>query len=245
MKTSERHHLKENDLALALGRAQAWLEANRGTAGLIAGAIVLVALVGAGFAWWQANTENQARAMLATAMVTYESRVMPPAAPASPDQPTMSAQMPGTFASDRARLEAALPQFLAAADAHPGTDAGRTARFHAAAVLVALGRYDEGIAQYDRVAAGQDVLARTARLGKAEAQVQAAQYDEAIAAYKAMAEAPDAMLPVEGVLMELARVYELAGQVDEARTTLTTIVEQHADSPLATAAREALDRLQG
>jgi tetratricopeptide (TPR) repeat protein len=245
MKTSERHRLKENDLALAIARAQVWIEANqRGIA--YGAAMVVVALLGvASYLLWQNTIETRGRTLLAEAMVTYESRVMPPATPADEDAPAMTAQMPGTFPSDRARLEAALPKFETAADAYPATDAGRTARFHAAAVLVSLGRYDEAIAQYDQLLGGADVVARMARFGRAEALVQAAKYDEAIAAYQAMMAAGDARIPVESVLMELARTYELAGLLDDARTTLTTVVEQHADSPFAPTAREALERLRG
>ena len=39
------------------------------------------------------------------------------------------------------------------------------------------------------------------------------------------------------VLMELARAYRLAGNTEEARKTLTQIVEQHADSQYATEAK--------
>jgi tetratricopeptide (TPR) repeat protein len=244
MKTSERHHLKENDLALALARAQAWTAANARLVVLAIAAVAVLVIGVAGYLAWQASVENQARASLASAMVTYESRVMPPPPATSPDEPTITGQMPGTFPSERARLEAALPQFLETADRYAGTNSGRTARFHAAAVLVGLGRYDEAIAHYDQLLDGRDVMAHTARLGKAEAQVQAREYDAAIATYKAMVEAPDARIPVEGVLMELARAYRLSGNLDEARTTLNTIVEQHGDSPFAPGARAELEKIK-
>jgi tetratricopeptide (TPR) repeat protein len=244
MKTSERHHLKENDLARALGRAQVWLAANARALGLGA-ALVALLVVGTGaYIGWQAMVENRARTLLADAMVTYESRVMPLPSPTTADEPTVTGQMPGTFPSERARLDAALPKFLEAADAYPATDAGRTARFHAAAVLVQLARYDEAIAQYEQLLGGRDVPARMARLGTAEAELQAGRFDRAIAAYKAIVETADPRIPVEGVLMELARAYELAGNLDEARTTLTAIVDEHADSPFASDARQALEKLK-
>jgi tetratricopeptide (TPR) repeat protein len=244
MKTSERHRLKENELARLLGRLQVWLDVNRLAVGIAAGVVGLAVIGTAGILAWQAAVENRARGLLAEAMVTYEARVLPPPPPTSPDEPAMTAQMPGTFPSERARLEAALPRFLAAAEQYPGTSAGRMARFHAAAVLVALGRHDEAVTEYERLLAGRDVAARMARFGKAEAHVQAGRFEEAISVYRALVDSPDPEIPVEGVLMELARAYEMAGRVDEARTTLTTIVEQHADSPFAPGAREALDRLQ-
>ena len=45
--------------------------------------------------------------------------------------------------------------------------------------------------------------------------------------------------------MELARAYKLAGKTDDARKTLTQVVEQHADSQYASEARAELERLKG
>ena len=61
---------------------------------------------------------------------------MPLPAPGSP----IPVQQAGTYATEQAKLEAALPELLKAADAYPNTDAGITARYHAAGVLAGLGR---------------------------------------------------------------------------------------------------------
>ena len=45
--------------------------------------------------------------------------------------------------------------------------------------------------------------------------------------------------------MELARAYRLAGKPEDARKTLTQIVEQHADSPLATEAKAEIAKIKG
>ena len=42
MKTSERHHLKDNELAIALQQANSWATANQRNIGMIVGAVVLV-----------------------------------------------------------------------------------------------------------------------------------------------------------------------------------------------------------
>jgi hypothetical protein len=181
-------------------------------------------------------------------MVVSEARVAPPAPAAdaagnaSPASPT---QAPGTYPTERAKLEAALPKFVAAADAYPSTDPGQTARYHAASTLVGLGRYDEAIAQYDRVIDnGSGLLAQMARLGKAEAQLRAAQYDAAITSFKELSERTDATVPKEAMLLELARAYRLAGKSEDARKTLTQIVEQHADSPFVSDAKAELEKIK-
>ncbi|MDP3213441.1 MAG: tetratricopeptide repeat protein, partial [Deltaproteobacteria bacterium] len=163
----------------------------------------------------------------------------------STDPTLMPGQAPGTYPTQQAKLEAALPRFLAAADAYPSTDSGLTARYHAAANLVALGRFDEAITQYDRViAGGSGLVQRMSRLGKAEAQLRAGQFDPAIATLKETSEQANTNLPVDAVLMELARAYQQAGKTEEARNTLTQVVEKHADSPLAADAKTELEKLK-
>lgn len=247
MKTTERHHLKDNELAIALNQAQAWANNNSRTITTVIGAIVLVVVAVLGFMAWRTSNDNKARAALSAAMVIEEARVMPPAPPTGTtnDPNAIGGQAPGTYPTEKAKLEAAVPKFQAAADAYPSTDAGLTARFHLARSLVTLGRVDEGIKEYDKVIAGGNaLLARSAKLGKADAQIRAAQYDPAIATFKQMVDAKEPGIPAEAVLMELARAYKLAGKTEDARKTLTQIVEQHADSPYATEARAEIDRLK-
>ena len=246
MKTTERQHLKDNELAIALNQAQHWAGSNskRLTTTLIA--IVLVGAAVIGFIVYRNNTDNEARALLAEAMVIEEARVMPPAPPSGTtnDPNAIGGQLPGTYPTEKAKLEAALPKFQAAADAHPSHEAGITARYHVAKILVALGRFDEAVKAYDQVIAGGNaLLQRSARLGKAEAQIRAAQYDPAIAALKQIVDQKDASLPPDAVLMELARAYRLAGNTAEARKTLTQVIEQHADSQYASEAKTELEKL--
>lgn len=248
MKTTERHHLKDNELAMALTRAQGWVEQNQKT--LLA--IVAVVVVGgggiAGYAAWQRGIDTKARTLLAEAMVIDEARVMPPGPPAgTTNDPTATpGQAPGTYPTQQAKLEAALPKFIAAADAYPKTDSGLTARYQAATTLVTLGRFDAAIKHYDQViASGSGVIQRMSKLGKAEAQLRAGQFDPAIAALKAESEQANTTLPLDAVLMELARAYRLAGKTEDAKKTLTQVVEKHAESPLAAEAKAELDKLKG
>lgn len=247
MKTTERHHLKDNELAIALNQAQTWANENSRTLTTTIVAIVVVGGALLGYMAYRSNTDNKARALLAEAMVIEEGRVMPPAPPTGTtnDPNAIGGQLPGTYPTEQAKLEAALPKFKAAADAYPNHDAGLTARFHLAKTLVALGKYDDAIKEYDKVAAsGSTLLARSARLGKAEAQLRASQFDAAIGTFKQIVDQKDVQLPEEAMLMELARAYKLAGQKDNAQKTLTQIVEQHADSPYAQEARAEIEKLK-
>jgi len=248
MKTTERHHLKDNELAMALGHAQGWMGRNQQTR-VAAGALVVVVGGGiAAYSMWSRSSDTKARTMLAEAMVIEEARVMPPGPPAgtSTDPTLTPGQAPGTYPTQQAKLEAALPKFMAAAEAYPATETGLTARYHAGTTLVSLGKFDDAIKQYDQVIAnGSGILQRMSRLGKAEAQLRAGQFDPAIATLKETAEQAGTNLPVDAVLMELARAQRLAGKTDDARKTLTQVVEKHADSPLAADAKTELEKLKG
>jgi tetratricopeptide (TPR) repeat protein len=246
MKHTERQHLKDNELAIALGQAQHWAGSNSKT--LITTLTVILVVGGALVAFWayRNSSDNRARIALAEAMVIEEARVMPPAPPAGTtnDPNAVGGQLPGTYPTEKAKLEAALPKFQAAADAYPSHDAGLTARYHAAKALVALGRFDEAVKAYEQViSGGSGLLQRSARLGKAEAQLRAAQYDPAIATLKQIVDQKDPALPADAVLMELARAYRLAGNTGEARKTLQQVIEQHADSIYATEAKAEIDKL--
>src|SRR5687767_4578475 len=247
MKTTERHRLKDNDLAIALGQAQTWADRNSKT---LLATIIVIVVVGGGvlaFTTWRSSTDNRARTMLAEAMVIEEARVMPAAPPTGTtmDPSAPGGQLPGTYPTEKAKLEAALPKFQAAADAYPSSDAGVTARYHVAKNLVALGRFDEAIPHYDRViASGAPLFAKTARMGKAEAQLRTGNYDAAIATFKEFVDAKDPTLPAEALLMELARAYAAAGKTEEARKTLTQIVEQHANTTFADEAKQEIEKLK-
>ena len=240
MKTSERHHLKDNEVAIALRHANEFAVRHKQTFTMTIVALVLVAVAAGAFFMWRNSVDTRSHEALAQAMVVYEGRVAPPTP--SPEG-VAPATAPNTFPSEKAKLEAALPKFMAAADAHPSSDAGQTARFHAAGILVSLGRYDEAMKQFDQLSGAGGLLGQSARLGKAEAQLRAGQHDAAIATFKELSDKSDSPLPKEALLLELARAYKVAGKTEDAKKTLNQIVEQHADSPSAQAAKQELEKI--
>lgn len=239
MKHSEKEHLKENEVATALAVAGQ----NRSSLMAIGAALLVVLVAIGGFVTWQRNQDSAVSGLLADAMVTYEAPVQAPV-PGDSGSTAAPTQMPGTYPTEKAKLEVALPKFLAAAQSSPGSTPGRLARLNAASVLVALGRFDEARTHYEQLATGTDIVASGAALGKAQAQLRAGQFDPAIESLKALSAQPTGKLPIDGVLMELARAYRLSGKVDDARKTLTEIVEKHAESPFVTEARAELEKLK-
>jgi len=248
MKRIERRHLKENELANTLSTVRETIEPHRKQ--LTVGAVVLVVIVLAvvGISAIRQRSQTRGQELLAQAMVALNARVVPATPGQNGDVPA-AAQFgaTGTFSTEEAKLDAALPKLKAAADAYPDSDAGITARYHYASALAALGRTAEAIQQYDEVEkrAGTDSLyARMARLGKADTQARAGQVDAAIATWKQMAADTNGDLPQDAILMELARAYVQKGNTAEAKKAFTEIVDKHPDSPYLAEARTELEILK-
>jgi tetratricopeptide (TPR) repeat protein len=242
MKRTERHHLKENELDRLARQVRETVDARRREVTATVVALVIVAAVGVGYYAWRNSVRGHAQRMLAEAMAVEDASVAPPPPPGASPAP----QSAGAYPSARARTEAALAKFRTAADAYPGTDAGIFARYQQASALVALGRPQEAIAQYNEVIrqAGGGIYGQMARLGVAEAQALAGQYDQAIAALKDLAQRKDGPLPIDGILMQLGRTYLDAGKRADAQQTFNRLVEQFPESPYSAEARRELDELK-
>ncbi|MEW5982480.1 MAG: tetratricopeptide repeat protein [Acidobacteriota bacterium] len=240
MKRTERHHLKENEIAEWVMGLREWFGANRNAATYGALVIGALAIAVSGTVAWRQWSATRGSAMLAEAMAVAEARIVPPAAPASSAQ--APSQEPGTYPSERVRQEAALPRFMAVAEAYPSGQAGIIARYRAGAALVALGRSDEAIRRFQEVAERSSGVYRAmARLGVADACLAAGQYDRAIAALQEIVTQHPEDAPLDGVLMELGRVYRLAGKVEDARKAFKRVADEFPQSPYAAQARRELD----
>src|ERR1700730_8331236 len=113
MKRAERHHLKQNELQrLALLARQVYMERQRETTALLVGMVAVAAIAG-GYFVWRERVQSRAHTLLAEAVVVQAARVVAPGTPAAA----------GTYPTERARLQAAVAKFKAAADAYPSTDA--------------------------------------------------------------------------------------------------------------------------
>jgi tetratricopeptide (TPR) repeat protein len=249
MRRTERHHLKENELVHTIESTRAFIETRQRQIVGAALALVVLALVVGGVLMYRRQSQSKGQELLAEAMVALNARVVPAGAGDAADLPAAaSLGATGTFATEAAKLNAAVPKLKAAADAYPDTTAGITARYHLAGALAALGKHQDAIQAYDDVArrAGNSSLyGRMARLGKADTQAHAGQLDAAIAAWKDMTAANASDLPVDAILMELARAYVQKGNTEEAKKTYTQLVDQHPDSPYTAEAKAELENLKG
>jgi TolA-binding protein len=250
MKRQERHHLKENELVHTIEATRDFMESRKREIGIGVIVVLAIGVLGAGAMLYRQRTQSRGVELLADAMVALNARVVPAGAPGSGEDIPAAASLgaTGSFATEGAKLNAALPKLQAAADAYPDSSAGITARYHLAGALAALSRHDEAIKQFDEVirrAGSGSIYGRMAKLGKADTQAHAGQVDAAITTWKEMAASTSGDFPVDAILMELARAYAQKGEKEEARKTFSQLIDQHPNSPYTQEARSQLESLKG
>ncbi len=116
MKRSERHHLKDNELAHLASSARQVIEDKGSQITRIIIAVVVVLAGGIGYFAWQSRVDGRASSLLAEALVLDDAQVGPPPAPGSP--------MAGArrFATQREKSQEQLTKFKNVADQYPSTD---------------------------------------------------------------------------------------------------------------------------
>lgn len=236
MKAQERHQLKQNEFARTAARVAAALQANRDRAGLIAIVAIAVIAIGGGWWWWTSRTNNLAGGEFGIGMAIARSPITPPSTLPSAVQAT------GTFSTEAARSEAALKQFEKAASEYPSTAAGIAARYHAGLEQMALGRFADAERSFLQVIdkGGSSIYVPSARMALAETLSQQGKYDDAIKRLTDLSGDRDGALPVDGILMQLARTNAKAGKTQDAKATYKRVVDEFPDSMYADDARQQL-----
>ena len=264
MRREERQHLKENPVAKIVGHLQSRLN-DSGRLIVVLISIIVLGLVGiAGFYTWTGMNEQRAGQLLAEAMATLVAPIVSsedeePTSEiegeesASPEQENGAVSAPedfvqpqGSYPSLEAKLEDALGQLLSAADEYPNTPHGLTARYQAAAVLVALERADDAVPHYRQVmaAAGDELYGQMSLMGLAEALLLTGQASEAILLFESQMGSLESLVPIDAVLMRLGHAHQLVGQSDEALAAFNRVVEEFPVSIYYTDALEEVETLR-
>jgi hypothetical protein len=245
VKSTERHKIKENDFAHTVSRTRDMVTERPREIATVAIAVVAIAVVVGGFFLWKSNRDNKATTLLATALTVVEAPVVTPPPPAPGSAPPV--QPPGSFRTERERLEASVPVLQRAADAYPDSDAGITARYRLAAVLAELGRGPEAEQRYQEViqkAGGKSIYRYTARLGLGQAQLAQGKGDAAVTTFRDLSTDTNSNLPVDGVLMQLGRAALVAGKKEDATRAFTRVVDEFPQSLYVTEAKEKVAELK-
>ncbi len=240
MKSTERHHLKDNELAQLTAGAGTLVAAQRGPILAILVAVVVVLAGFGGYSAWKGRNESRAATQLASALTVEEARVGPPAA--------FGTQAPTgpSFVSEREKSQAVLTKYKEVADAFPNSDAGIYARYREATTYMKLGVPKSAAESFQQVIStgGTSLYAQMAKLGLAEAQAQSGEYEPAIATFRDLAQRKDGQLPVDGLLMRLGRTQVDAGKSTEAEQTFNKLVTEFPESQFAADAKKELEQLK-
>lgn len=245
MKSIERRKLKENEFAYTVARTREAVQQRQREITMIATVVIAAVVVVGGFFLYRSNRNEKANTLLASALAVADAQVVTPPPPAPGSPPPV--QPPGTFRTERERLDAALPRLQQAADAYPNTEAGITARYRLASALAEMGRFAEAEQRFNEVVqktSQKNIYHDTARLGVGEAQLGAGKNDAAMATFRDLASDTNSKLPVDGVLMQLGRAALAAGKKDEATRAFTRVVDEFPQSMYVTDAKERLAEMK-
>lgn len=239
MKTTERHHLKQNEFVTGVASVTGWYSHNKDTVALGVGAILVAVVLTGGYFWWQNRSAEQAGELMGVAMTIYQAPIVPPSSVPG------AVQQAGSYPSQKARYEAALTAFQNVANTYGSSTSGIAARYHSAETLFSLGRLNDAHQAYQATIdkAGGSVYGSMAKLGLAATMIAEGQNAQAIKTYEDLAAVRDSIVPVDGVLMQLAKAYEKIGKKSEARTTYKRVVDEFPDSPYVTSARQQMTLL--
>ena len=81
-------------------------------------------------------------------------------------------------------------------------------------------------------------------MGQAEVQAMAGKYKEAIATWEELSKKPTSGVPLDAVLLHLARTYKMAGRTEDAVKTYQRLVDEFPQSAYGADARQELDALK-
>ena len=187
-----------------------WLEKNWKTVVIVAGAILVVALMVYGWIWSAERNREQAEQLVAQGIVHYE-------------------RAQTVDFADPNELSAALDQFDSAIDASSRSRAAESARFYRGAALYRLGRTEDAMAALGEIANGDAVaptLAWTATSLLAEVYVGAGQNDRAVELLSSAASRDDPAFPTDLALLQLGRIQREDGDSDAARESWQRLVDE-------------------
>jgi hypothetical protein len=245
MKTSERHHLKENEFATRVAEISERLATHQRPVVVGAAVLLVVAALGAGYWVWQRQRLEQASALLAAARTTATATVAPAAELPTINNPNPKPQA-GTFKTEAERDQAALRKFQEAAAAYPSTQPGVAAQYQAASLLAEMGKVPEAERAFNDVVQrdGNGLYGRMARLGVASLQLRSGRLDPAIQTLQELSQRSDSDVPADAVLMQLGDAYRRAGRGPEALRAYTRVVDEFPESAYAADARNEADKLK-
>ena len=239
--TSRKALLQEKDSFLASAdRTAMWVSNHRGL--VIAGAVILIGAAAGlwGGASYVESRDSDASAELSAALGKANAAVSDDEKDADPNAD------PPTFASAKARDEAAVAALRQVIANSPDTGVATVARFYLATTLGALGEHEAALVQYTTLVdalGSDDAFYFLAVLGQAAEREMAGDQDGALAALDKLNPGSKAFFADHAALQK-ARLLGAKGEVAQAIELLKKSQETHADSSVGSAITEQLQRFE-
>ncbi len=210
MTTYTRHELKQDKLVNAAQHGVSWMDEHRGR--VVAAVIALVVLAGiiiGGVVWQQSRTEKAANAFGA-ALSSYAAPIRPAGTP--PDATLES------YGSTQERAKAANAAFVNIAQKYPYTSDGNNAEYYAGVTFAELGQNADAEAAFKKtVSRGSTGLSALAKLALASLYHSTNRDPQAIATLQDLIAHPTSTVPANLAQLQLASLYQAAGNTAEAR----------------------------
>lgn len=210
-KTSKRQELREDRIVTLYAKAWMFFEENRNVVyGALAG-LVALALAIVGYAYYQAQQQEQAQQLLAQAVTSYENG-------------NYQQALDGT---------AETIGLLEIADEYGGTQAGNLATFYTADALYRTGDYDRALTYFQQFDKTEDFIGASALAAEASIYESREEFATAAEHYQEAANQFESDLTTPRYLMDAGRAYAEAGDYEQALEMYQTIKEEYPESQQA------------
>jgi predicted negative regulator of RcsB-dependent stress response len=234
LRSSERHHLKEDQFAAATMDKLSWAVEHRNPM-LVGGVILIVALlILIGGFYYQQNREQRASILLGEALQLYSAPIRPAGSPEVPGQPSF------TSVADRAK--AASNKLIETSEKYGRTDSGTMANYFLGLSAEDMNDSSKAEEYLKKVTdSGNKDLAALAKSALASLYHDTNRDQLAIGLYKQLIEKPTNTVPKSSAQIALADLYA-AKDPSQARKIYEEVQKDNADNVVG---QVATSKLQG
>ncbi len=218
MDTQTRHALKQDKFVATTASGIDWLQSHRSNVIKVgAVALVAIALIVIGSIVYS-NRSGQAQDLFGKAMDIYNTPLLQPGQPATPNEPS--------YASAADRAKAANPLFVEIADRYGWLKAGANAEYFAGLTYLDLSQTASAESQLQKAASSHDTgLSALAKMALAGLYRQTGRPSQAIDLYNQVIKSPTITVPASSAKLQLAQLYETTNPI-EAKKLYAEIKDQ-------------------
>ena len=227
MDRQHRRDLKHDKFVDEIGSWSTRARENQRLMAIIAGAVVVLAVLSYGLYYYHSSREQRAQEALGKAIETIESPLTPP--------PGGQAMPNAKFKTDAERQTAAEKQFRDVEAKFSGTDAADVAGLYLARIEALHGntasarkRLQHFVDEHPK-----HLLVGAARYSLYQLRIEGGEGVQVAQELQAQIGKTDSVLPSDTLLAVLAHAYEAQGNADKAKETYRRIVTEFPDSPYA------------